>query len=104
MKMVPSGAFDLCIKGASAVKGMTMSGTVAPARVGRSVACETVLEAAPEIFEAADEEALEESAVDDAAALLLLDLTKDDTPVNLSVEGAAVEAADDAPVVAAAVV
>lgn len=72
--------------------------------MGRSVACETVLEAAPEIFEAADEEALEESAVDDAAALLLLDLTKDDTPVNLSVEGAAVEAADDAPVVAAAVV
>lgn len=67
---------------------MTMSGTVAPARVGRSVKCETVVEEAPpEVFEA---EVLEESVVDEAAALELLDLTKDETPVNLSVVGAAV--------------
>lgn len=63
---------------------------VAPASVGKSVACETVVEAAPlEVFEAA-EEALD--VVDDAAALLdvLVDLTNDETPVSLSVVGAAV--------------
>jgi hypothetical protein len=90
--MVPSGTLDFCMKGASAVKGMTMSGMVAPARVGRSVACETVVEAAaPEVFEAAEED-LEALDVDDEAAALevLVDLTKDETPVNLSVVGAAV--------------
>jgi hypothetical protein len=71
---------------------MTMSGMVAPASVGKSVAWETVLEAAPpEVLEAA-EEALEVLVVDEAAALLdvLVDLTKDETPVSLSVVGAAV--------------
>jgi hypothetical protein len=92
MNMVPSGTDSFCIKGASAVKGMTMSGIVAPARVGKSVAWETVMEAAPpEVFEAA-EEAFEVLVVDEAAALLdvLVDLTKDETPVSLSVVGAAV--------------
>lgn len=103
MKTVPSGRSDFCIKGASAVKGMTMSGTVAPARVGRSVGAEAAVEAAP--LEVLDAEALEELVVDEAAALdVLLDLTKDETPVNLSVVGAAVEAAEEALVVAAAVV
>jgi hypothetical protein len=44
-----------------------MSGTVAPARVGKSVSCETVVEEAPlEVLEA---EVLVESVVDEAAAL-----------------------------------
>lgn len=80
-----------------------MSGTVAPARVGKSVGAEAVVEAAP--LEVLDAEDLEELAVDEAEALdVLLDLTKDETPVNLSVVGAAVEAAEEALVVAAAVV
>jgi hypothetical protein len=90
MNMVPSGTVCFCIKGASAVKGIYMSGTVAPARVGKSVGAEVVLEAAaPEVFEAA-EEALDEFDVDDEAALdVLVDLTKDETAVSLSVVGAA---------------
>jgi hypothetical protein len=69
---------------------MYMSGTVAPARVGKSVGAEVVFEAAaPEVFEAA-EEALDEFDVDDEAALdVLVDLTKDETAVSLSVVGAA---------------
>lgn len=92
MNMVPSGAVDFCMKGASAVKGMYMSGTVAPARVGRLVGAALELEAEePEVLEAA-EEALELD-VDEAAALDVLDdLTKDETLVNLSVVGAAVAA------------
>jgi hypothetical protein len=70
---------------------MTMSGMVAPASVGKSVAWETVLEGAPpEVLEAA-EEAFEVLVVEEAAALdVLVDLTKDETPVSLSVVGAAV--------------
>lgn len=53
MKTVPSGYDDFCMKGASAVYGMTNVGMPAPARVGKSVVLVAVPEDETEVLEEA---------------------------------------------------
>lgn len=79
MNIVPSGRLDFCMKGASAVYGMTIVGMLAPAMVGRSERWEIepdfveeapVVDDAPVVDEAApvvDEASVEVSVADEEA-------------------------------------
>ena len=58
MKTVPSGSFDFCINGASAVKGMTSVGMPAPSMVGRPVRWKAL----PEVVAVPEEAAVVEAS------------------------------------------